>query len=259
MLDSIRTRLTLWSVGVLALALIVFSAGVYLLLARNLERRMDESLLASLQSIAISLIRERAEGETEAEAAHSTVNELHLLNQAMSIFDARGRLLEEKPTTRNDRALLPPLESIPGDGLRLYTAPEHGAEGQRVAARRVRIGAADSPYLIVVSQPLETITEELGMLRRVFMIAIPLAILLAGLGGFFLARKSLAPVVTMSEQARRITAENLEQRLPVINPRDELGQLAYTFNELLARLDASFDLQRQFMADASHELRTPLS
>jgi heavy metal sensor kinase len=128
-----------------------------------------------------------------------------------------------------------------------------------VAARRVRTGASDPPYLIVVSQPLETITEELAMLGRVFMIAIPLALLLAGLGGFFLARKSLAPVVAMSEQARQISAENLERRLPVANPRDELGHLSFTFNELLARLDASFDLQRQFMADASHELRTPLS
>jgi heavy metal sensor kinase len=257
MLDSIRTRLTLWSVGVLALALVVFSVGVYLLLARNLDRRMEESLRASSESIAISLVRERAEGETEAEAAHSTVNELHLLNQAMAIFDAEGRLLEEKPTPRNDHALLPPLDSIPGEGLRLYTTLGNAA--QRVAARRVKTGAADAPYLIVVSQPLETVTEELAMLRRVFMVAIPLALLLAGLGGFFLARKSLAPVVAMSEQARHISAENLEQRLPVANPRDELGQLASTFNELLARLDASFDLQRQFMADASHELRTPLS
>jgi heavy metal sensor kinase len=259
MLDSIRTRLTLWSVGVLALALIVFSVGVYLLLARNLERRMDESLQASSQSIAISLIRERAEGETEAEAAHSTVNELHLLNQAMAIFDAEGRLLEEKPTPQNNRALLPPLDSIPGDGLRFYTTPGNGPEGQRVAARRVKTGAPDPPYLIVVSQPLETITEELALLGRVFMIAIPLALLLAGLGGFFLARKSLAPVVAMSERAREISADNLERRLPVANPRDELGHLSSTFNELLARLDASFDLQRQFMADASHELRTPLS
>ncbi|MBO0727569.1 MAG: HAMP domain-containing protein, partial [Blastocatellia bacterium] len=110
-----------------------------------------------------------------------------------------------------------------------------------------------------VSQPLETVMEELAMLKRVFMVAIPLALLVAGLGGFFLARKSLTPVVAMSEQARQISAENLGQRLPVANPRDELGKLAYTFNELLARLDASFDMQRQFMADASHELRTPLS
>ncbi|MGH9903547.1 MAG: sensor histidine kinase, partial [Pyrinomonadaceae bacterium] len=86
-----------------------------------------------------------------------------------------------------------------------------------------------------------------------------LLLALAGLAGFFLARRSLAPVAAMSERARRIGAENLGERLPVANPRDELGRLAAAFNELLARLDASFDRQRQFMADASHELRTPLS
>ncbi|MBO0727585.1 MAG: HAMP domain-containing protein, partial [Blastocatellia bacterium] len=259
MIDSIRTRLTLWHVGVLALTLIVFSAGVYLLLARNLHRQMDESLQASSESIAISLVRERAEGETEAEAARSATDELRLLNQAMAVFDVEGRLLAEKTTPNNDHARLPPLDTIPDGDLRLYTEPGGGAEGQRVVARRVKISPADVTYLIVVSQPLETVTEELATLRRVFMVAIPLALLVAGLGGFFLARKSLAPVVAMSEQARQISAENLEQRLPVANPRDELGQLAYTFNELLARLDASFDMQRQFMADASHELRTPLS
>jgi heavy metal sensor kinase len=82
---------------------------------------------------------------------------------------------------------------------------------------------------------------------------------MAGLGGWFLARKSLAPVVSMAESARRIGSENLNLQLPVANPRDELGKLATTFNELLARLNAAFKQQRQFMADASHELRTPLS
>jgi heavy metal sensor kinase len=74
-----------------------------------------------------------------------------------------------------------------------------------------------------------------------------------------LARKSLAPVMAMAERARKIGAENLGEQLPVANPRDELGQLAVTFNELLARLYEAFERQRRFMADASHELRTPLS
>src|SRR5262245_32825322 len=262
MLDSVRTRLTLWYVGVLALALIVFSAGVYLLLARNLHRQMDESLRTASESLTLSLVRERAEGETEAEAAHSAVTELHLLNQAMAIFDANGRLLEERTTPDNDHARLPSVNLIPADNLYLYTAPGAAGEddeGQRVAVCRVKVSDTAAPYLIVVSQPMETIMGELERLERVFLIAVPLALLLAGLGGFFLARKSLAPMVAMSERARQISAENLEQRLPVANPRDELGQLAATFNELLARLDASFNLQRQFMADASHELRTPLS
>jgi signal transduction histidine kinase len=77
--------------------------------------------------------------------------------------------------------------------------------------------------------------------------------------GWFLARKSLAPVLAMSRQAHRIGVENLDERLPVANPRDELGRLAATFNELLSRLNGAFQIQRRFMADASHELRTPIS
>jgi signal transduction histidine kinase len=65
--------------------------------------------------------------------------------------------------------------------------------------------------------------------------------------------------MAMSEQARCIGAENLEQRLVSDNPRNELGRLAATFNGLLTRLSEAFSQQRQFMADASHELRTPLS
>jgi two-component system, OmpR family, sensor kinase len=95
--------------------------------------------------------------------------------------------------------------------------------------------------------------------RRLLAIVVLAGLLLAGFGGWFLARKSLAPVLAMSEQAHRIGAENLDQRLPVGNPRDELGKLANTFNNLLSRLSAAFSFQRQFMADASHELRTPVS
>jgi heavy metal sensor kinase len=86
---------------------------------------------------------------------------------------------------------------------------------------------------------------------------IPIAIFLASLGGYFLARKSLAPVVAMSSQAGRISAKNLHERLPIQNAKDELGRLAASFNELLERVDQSFERQRRFMSDASHELRTP--
>jgi two-component system OmpR family sensor kinase len=96
-------------------------------------------------------------------------------------------------------------------------------------------------------------------LQDVLWLAVPLALAVTGFGGWFLARRSLAPVVAISDRAEHISLASLDQRLPVVNPRDELGRLACTFNRLLERLRNSFAQQRQFMADASHELRTPLS
>ncbi|HWP43555.1 MAG TPA: ATP-binding protein, partial [Blastocatellia bacterium] len=129
----------------------------------------------------------------------------------------------------------------------------------RLAVQRVEIPAASTPFIILISQPLEAVEEELESLREIFYYVVPVALAMAGMGGWLLARKGLAPVVAMSERAREIGAGDLDRKLPVVNPRDELGQLAITFNELLSRLGAAFAQQRQFMADASHELRTPLS
>src|SRR6185436_18402999 len=98
----------------------------------------------------------------------------------------------------------------------------------------------------------------LANLRGTFYLAIPLALAAAAIGGLLLARKSLAPVVEMSDTASRISSKDLSQRIPVSNPKDELGKLASTFNRLLGRLEESFTLQPQFMEDSSHELRTPI-
>jgi two-component system, OmpR family, sensor kinase len=260
-LDSVRTRLTLWYVGVLALVLLAFSVGVYVLLAHSLHQRLDAGLRATAEAVTAMIERERAEGESESEAAVSAVEELHYPHQGMAVCDARGNLLAAKPAAGGVAA--PPPAAIPSAAGRpiFQTLPalQSGSDdGIRVATERRRLTSASGEYLIVVAQPLESVAEELDTLRGIFYLAVPLALLLAGLGGWLLARKSLTPVVQMSEQARRIGAENLGERLPVANPRDELGRLAATFNELLGRLNASFDRQRQFMADASHELRTPL-
>jgi signal transduction histidine kinase len=122
--------------------------------------------------------------------------------------------------------------------------------GAQVASERVTLVALES---------LELQRDFMEDIRTTLLRVIPAALLIASIGGYFLALKSLAPVVAMSETAAQIGARNLHQRLPVQNARDELGYLASTFNGLLQRLDRSFEQQRRFMADASHELRSPVA
>src|SRR6266849_220349 len=93
----------------------------------------------------------------------------------------------------------------------------------------------------------------------VMLLGVPMALAVAGLGGYALARRVLKPLDTMARRAAQITADRLNDRLPVDNPDDELGYLARVFNDALTRLEASFEQLRRFTADASHELRTPLT
>lgn len=98
-----------------------------------------------------------------------------------------------------------------------------------------------------------------NQLLAFLVLGLPLGVAAAGIGGYSLARRALAPIERMADRARTITAQRLSDRLPVHNPNDELGRLASVFNELLGRLESSFEQMRRFTADVSHELRTPLT
>ena len=261
MFDSVRARLTLWYVGVLALVLVGFSVAFYVLLARGLYDDLDDDLRVSLDTVTVSLTRGLGAGESLKDAATRAINELST-REAVAVFNSSGELIAEQPAQGGVHAPLPPNDAVAEQGVYFETVTPPGAgedASRRVAAQRVYVTAQGAPLVVVVSSSFESVTDGLGTVRDLLYIAVPVALLFSGLGGWFLARRTLAPVVAMSERARRIGAENLEQRLPVANPRDEIGRLAAAFNELLSRLDESFSYQRRFMADASHELRTPLS
>ena len=90
-------------------------------------------------------------------------------------------------------------------------------------------------------------------------IAYPLTLVVASFGGVFLARRALSPIDNITRTAGQISADDLSQRLDLLLPDDEVGRLARTFYEMIARLDDAFRRQRQFTGDASHEPRTPLT
>jgi two-component system, OmpR family, sensor kinase len=259
--ESVRARLTLWYVSVLAAILIAAIALIYFLLARMLYTRIDDTLHAVVQIARTSLTNDLNEGQDAADAARSTAEELASRQTLLAIYDGRGRLLAEAGREDDIAILLPPIAEIPLDDVLLQTIVEADDldDRHRLAIRWVDIVGFDTEYVIVAGTSLEPTDEELESLRGILLYLVPLSLIVAGIGGWFLAGRSLSPVVSMADRARQIGVENLSERLPVANPRDELGRLAETFNGLLARLEASLIQQRQFMADASHELRTPVT
>lgn len=261
MFDSVRSRLTLWYVGVLALVLVAFSLTIYFLLVAFLYDRLDEHVGMLAHETGASFIHEMEAGQDEKQAAASALDEHIGPSLSAAIFDRGGRLIADSPDPRHYHVQWITPEFIPEGDLDVYTLPASKAGGveRRIGVSLNTLSRTGKDYIVVVSQSFDMVTNELSMIRLILYLTVPVALALAGLGGWFLARRSLKPVVEMTEQAHRISAENLEQRLPVVNSRDELGRLAATFNELLARLDDAFALQRRFMADASHELRTPIS
>src|SRR5687768_3061099 len=261
MINTVRGRLTLWYVSALALILVLFGVAVYVLLSRALHRRVDQALASTIEISITSLSHDTQEGQSPQSAAQSTAAELSHPQQGMMIFDGSGRLLATHEGEEELQIQLPESAAIPDTDIYLYTvsAGANTRDEHRIAVRRVSVPPAGTPYIILASQPLTPVEDELESLREILYLAAPIVLLVAGFGGWFLARQGLAPVTAMARTARQISAGSLDHQLPVVNPRDELGQLATTFNDLLARLNAAFEEQRRFMADASHELRNPLS
>lgn len=253
--SSLRARLTLWYTALLALPLIGFAVVCYLVFAQTLDRRTDRFIGDALTAFSSELSAERRTAFSAVEAMRTTVDEVHFRDLHIAILDRAGAIAVMAPlpdsSVRNQMvaALRGRDPATPGS---LTLRGDHGA--YRVMVRPLE--ADGQPFSLTGTYSLADIEEMLARIRAMFLVAIPLLVVCGSTGGYLLARKSLAPVAAMSAQAVRITASNLDQRLPV-GGGDELAGLARVVNDLLDRLEGSFAQQRRFVADASHELRTP--
>jgi heavy metal sensor kinase len=270
MFETMRARLTLWYTCVLALVLIVFAFVTYTYLARAARERTDHSLADTANSLAAGFATEaNDEGLSGEDAAAEVTREFQFDDRQALVFDESGRVVASSaPPSGAGRERASPsittlsqsLSGLLGSAARsgrAYATLRGWDGGIRAVAVTAR--GREQIYTVVIARSLRDQEEELEQARRAFYVAVPLALLVAGAGGYLLARKSLAPVIEMGDRAARIGASNLNERLPVPDARSEMGRLARIFNDLLARLDLSFEQQRRFMADASHELRTPVA
>lgn len=220
---STRLRLTLWYAGLLTVILVAFGAAVYLVTRQTLYSNLDESI------------------ESQAAAILGSIR-----------FDEGRPLLSDGTSTHSDDDLF-----IRVFGVSEQPSTEPDPELRTMTFPIVRDGRTVGQ--LEVGQSLEDVSEALWTLLIVMALAYPVTIGVAALGGAFLAGRALSPVGKITGLARRISAEDLGQRLNLELPNDEIGRLARTFDEMIERLDEAFRRQLQFTADASHELRTPLT
>src|SRR6266404_5929884 len=265
MLESMRAKLTLWYTGILALVLTVFAASTYIYLVRATAQRTDDSLMDSSDLVVANLKSELGESKRQAgQIVREVVNDFRFRDRQVVVFgENRQVLAASEPPERERLARKWPIAeafaNLADLALNTGRACSTLPVGHGIRFCGVVLQSPSDKFLIVTAKSLFEEKETLEQVRTAFGIAIPIALILASLGGFLLAKRSLAPVAEMGERAARISANNLHERLPVKSEQDEVGRLAIIINDLLSRLDLSFEQQRRFMADASHELRTPLS
>lgn len=263
MLRSVRARLTLWYLVVLSLVLIPLSWGVAVLLSSSIYERIDTRLISTLQSVTAVLTRAEPENPEDIQTMTRKLESLQFPNQTIAILDSAGRLLFQRSAPGGPLLRLPRFEAIDKiESPRFYELEESKPDMDdscRGVFQRVQHGESSDSSVVLVTESLEALTEQLELVQNLLLVFVPSTLVFAGTGGWLLVRRSLAPVVMMAERAQRISVENLNQRLPVSKSHDEFGHLASAFNALLDRLSDSICRQREFMADASHELRTPVS
>jgi len=253
----VRTRLTLWYVAILAAVLLIYGSSASAVVLVQLRTQLDHLAIEDLETVEsfLSFGSDGKLGLRNDYRYHPNTTEVQQrflevrAEDGSPLYKSEGlaeRVLGGKPE--------------PGEGVDSYSRRSSRlTDGTRVRLISRRRMIEGRPILIRVGFSEEPMWERFWQLVLGLLVGLPLALGLAGFGGYYLARRTLSPVERMARRAREINAERLGARIDVENPADELGLLAKAFNETLARLERSFEQLKRFTSDASHELRTPLT
>lgn len=265
---SIRLRLTLLYSSILALTLLLFGTFLYFFLQYTLLREMDTVLsnkaVEVFNSIKIThsypyLLQQVVLPDVDIFTAAPDV--------FLQVIDRQGQIVAKSSNLGS--------QGLPVNQETVLQAAQKGAFYQTFTLKQGKLRTYNLPLyldenlvgIIQVGRPLETISGALKSLKLVLLTGTSLALLLAASTGYAMARSALRPIEKITQEAQAIgNHEDLSRRVSYFGPPDEVGQLASTFNAMLARLekaykrlDQSYATQKRFVADASHELRTPLT
>jgi heavy metal sensor kinase len=248
---SIRVRLTGWYAVGLSLMLVVYAAATFIAVRQEFQESLDDQLHDDFES-AEGLLSPTPDGRIAwaGDRHHDPDNDE---DRGSDVWSSSGDQIGRSGAS----GALPPVALATAGAQAHYDSIIAAGRRWRTLTGTTLVGGRS--VVLRVSRSEERLREQLSEVLKVLVLGLPLVIVLAGLGGYVLARRALAPIDHLAIEARRVTAERLHERVSVPNQHDEIGRLAAVINDTFARLESSFDKLRRFTADASHELRTPLA
>lgn len=252
---SVRVRLVLWYLAVIAPATLVLALGSWWLVRRSVLDATDGNLRARVggaREFIHSMARLPA---SEVEDEFQEYAELTRGDALLEVTGGSGTVFC-KPTLAGWDAIDPDRSLSSAEAIVIADRTLQG-KPYRVAGSEMR--APEMTYRILVALPMARADDALARFEWALVALLPAVLLVAGAGGYWLSGRALAPVDRMTRAVREISVRNLDRRLDVPPTDDELGRLAVTFNDMLARIQATVAEITRLTAEASHELRTPVS
>lgn len=253
----IRTRLTLWYVGIFSLVIGLYICAACILQYWALNVQLYKAEVGDMETVE-GLLYFTPDGQLLLhEDYHSHPQSRLLVERFMEVLDPTGKVLFRNEKLNGFELGGPPLlqESKAShfaqrlrlaDGTHVLAVSHyHPVQGKRVLIR-----------IAYSTEPLKRLSFEL---LAALTLVLPIALIGAGFAGHRVAGKALTPLRAMATLTEQITASRLSSRIPVENPDDEFGHMARVLNGLLERLEESFQKLQRFTSDVSHELRTPLA
>jgi heavy metal sensor kinase len=248
----IRLRLTAWYFAILAVVLSAFGISAYLEMRHSIRRTVDEELQIRAEGVHQLIertIQRGAQGDLPEGLREHT--ELRQGGALLQVSDDHGNWLYRSPVMSDYG--VPRPATIPRRAVDYLKS----SVPLRIWSEKVNVGG--QTYLIQSAFEMDDFYAALDDFALLLVISIPLLLVCAAGGGYWISTRALAPVDQITQTARTISAQNLSSRLVVPNTADELQRLSETLNGMLGRLEDAFKKITQFTADASHELRTPVA
>ncbi|HEX4002548.1 MAG TPA: ATP-binding protein [Candidatus Acidoferrales bacterium] len=255
--QRIRTRLTLYYVGMLAGVLALYFAGVSLLLfwqASNVLKRLAAEDLETVKG----LLYHDDDGQVDLrEDYHHHSDWKQVQERLLEVLSPDGTILYRNERLGDRTIGGPPFH---GEGVRGYSGrTSRMSDGTPIILISRQWSLGGQTILIRVAYSQSLIWNELRGTLLVLILASPLILAGAAYAVYATVGRALEPVTKMAHRAEQINSEHLNERLPVESQEGELGHLARVFNAMLSRIEQSFEQLKRFTSDASHELRTPLA